>query len=205
MGAGRFRFSPRATGITHRRAAPDPGVGVPRTTSGASRSGGMPTIRKEVSSWSGEVLGSTLHTVLGTTDSFSRTSPREPFEGLGLASFPGCGSRVRYDADGPELARVGLGLRRAHGSHHGGTVRPDASSLPTRPKASGFGANVRAGGRGERRRRRRPARLERHRRRHAGGRASRDRALSPRPPNNRTCARGARRARASIRTRRARR
>src|SRR4029079_8050129 len=91
-------------------------------------------------SWSGEVLGSTLHTVLGTTDLFSRTSPREPFEGLGLASFPGCGSRVRYDADGPELARVRLGLRRAHGRHHGGTVRPDASSLPTRPKASGSGA-----------------------------------------------------------------
>jgi hypothetical protein len=30
----------------------------------------MPAIRKEVSSWSGEVLGSTLHTGLGTTDLF---------------------------------------------------------------------------------------------------------------------------------------
>ena len=43
------------------------------------------------------------------------------------------------------------------------------------------------------------ARLGRQRRRHAGGRASH------RPPNNRTCAHGAIRARASIRTRRARR
>ena len=164
----------------------------------------MPPIRKEVSSWSGEVLGSTLQTRLGTTHLFSRTSPREPTAGWG-ASFPGCGSRVRCDADGPELARVGLGLSRAHRGRQGGTVRPDAASLPTRPTASGFGANVRAGGRGERRRRRRPARLGRHRRRHASGRASRDGALSPRPPNSRTCARGAKRARASSHTRRERR
>jgi hypothetical protein len=178
---------------------------VPRTTSGASRSGGMPTIRKEVSSWSGEVLGSTLHTVSESPNPFRGPHPGNPLEGLGLASFPGCGSRVRYDANGPELARVGLGLRRAHGSHHGGTVRPDASSLPTRPTASGFGANVRAGGRESGVDDAGPPASDVTVERHAGGRAWRDRALPPRPANNRTCARGARRARVSSRTRRARR
>jgi hypothetical protein len=122
----------------------------------------MPSIRKEVSSWSREVLGSTHHTGFGTTNLFSRTSPREPSEGWGASRFLVAAPGFKNDADGPELARVGLELRRAH--RRGGTVQPDASSLPTRRTVSGFGANVRAGGRGERRERRRPARLGRHRR-----------------------------------------
>ena len=33
--------------------------------------------------------------------SLLRSSPREPSEGLGLASFPGCGARVEHGANGP--------------------------------------------------------------------------------------------------------
>jgi hypothetical protein len=138
---------------------------VPRTTSGVSRSGGMPPIRKEVSSWSGEVLGSTLHTGHGTTDLFSRTSPREPFEGWGSRRFLVAAPGFDTTRMARSLHESVWGLRRAHGGRHGGTVRPDAARLPTRPAASGFRANVRAGGRGERRRRRRPARIGRFRQR----------------------------------------
>jgi hypothetical protein len=43
-----------------------------------------------------DVLDSSRH-----DRSLLRSSPREPSEGLGLASFPGCGARVERGANGP--------------------------------------------------------------------------------------------------------
>ncbi len=66
--------------------------------------------RKEVSSWSGEVLGSTLHTGLRTTDLFSEdATPGTPLR-VGARVVSGLPPEVRCDADGPGACTVGLGL-----------------------------------------------------------------------------------------------
>src|SRR3954470_9046513 len=83
----------------------------------------MPAIRKEVSS---------LVRVGPRFDASHGSRNHRFFEDLTRETLRGVGARVvswlrpqgRYDADGPELARVGLGLRQAHGGRLGGRVRP---------------------------------------------------------------------------------
>jgi len=177
---------------------------VPRTTSGVSRSrryathpeGGFQLVR-------GGPRFDASHG-LGITESFSRTSPREPSRGVGarVVSWLRLQGSIRREWPGACTSRVGVKASAWKSPWRHGAARC------VQPPNSAHGKRIRgqrpSGWAGERRRRRRPARLGCHRRT-AGGRAWRDRALPPRPANTRTCARGARRARVSSRTRRARR
>jgi hypothetical protein len=182
---------------------------VPRTTSGVSRSrryanhseGGFELVR-------GGPRFDASHGSGNHRSLFEDLTPGT-LRGLGRASLPGCGSRVRYDALDPELAGVGWGLGRAHGGRH---VRHGATRCGSPPE-SAHGKRIpgqRPGGWAGRAASRTLARPPRTftvdgTREDELRATERCRPGRPDRPNNRTCARGAIRARASNRRRRARR